>query len=940
MGWQDAPVLDNSSSTTTSSTNAWQSAPLVRQNVASEQPKTAGGFVNNVLSDYPNLYGELAHAVTSPYETAKGMGKLVSGAMYHTLTPDSVKQIGAFFNDEKGVKEAMDVASAVGGEYAKNFGSVEGALNYAYKQPAHFLADVATLLTGGAGAVSKVGKVAQLAPAATFAGGLSEVPTVSKLANLAAPIARPVAKAGEVLQNIGAGAGKVGNIINPLAPVGYGLEKSGQALNIGLQGATNVIAPFFEKGQEAIKLKGYLSALENDPIKVDAAIKMLQEGKTIEQVALALNSSGLASFAETSRYASTDVRNKYNARGIEKELNQVNQLVGATENLNALNQANMPVSQVSPNAPRRAINQALSAEEQALAAKQAKITGNVANVSQVDIGTQLANANDAILANTKATVTGPAYDAAFTASPKATINVSNLGMAAKGQVGDLLTQLKGLAPNASALLEEYGPKQVNVNMGEGIIAKAPAEPKLITLEDAHKIRQAINIDRAALKGSTEAAANTTRLRLNQLYDEVNKSIKAGTSPEAFKLFEDANNLFKERIIGVHRTGSPTNLGRTSTLNQPMLVAEDIVPKLLSSEGETRQFLKIYGQDKAALKTIATGVEDLYRREVLSPTAGTNAHASFMAKNEKQLAALDEAGVGIRSRLNAIDKDLGVVKAGEQALDLTAKTLNFKNTNDLRTKVIADPMALDMALKRMDAPAKASLARGVMQDAMSDVLAGTTNGGAKALEHLTKNENTIMTALKAHDPKTAAKTFADAKQMADLYRLVEETGNKLNVAPSPVNALTTAKNLDKLTQGLPEVRAVVEQLQKEIKQGADFKTLAEQGRASGGGSIELLSNAMPANPSGFFGKEWTIANYLIRRLKGSVDNKLAVEIAHELSTSETAANMFSKAQARETKITAIKEPIKANTKKVLNALSSPGAGAAVQLNQQNQNALAR
>lgn len=910
-----------------------------RQNVTAEKPKTAGGFVSNVLSDYPNLYGELAHAVTSPYETAKGMGKLVSGAMYHTLTPDSVKQIGAFFNDEKGVKEAMDVASAVGGEYAKNFGSVEGALNYAYKHPAHFLADVATLLTGGAGAVSKVGKVAQLAPAATFAGGLSEVPTVSKLANLAAPIARPVAKAGEVLQNIGAGAEKVGNIINPLAPVGYGVEKSAQALSYPVAGLYNLAAPLFDKGA-GVKARGYLEALGNDPAKIDAAIKMLQQGKTIEETAVALNSSGLASFARTAQDSSTVIKDLYTAREAALKTNQVNRLFQESTNLNALNQANMPVSQVSPNAPRRAINQALSAEEQALAAKQAKITGNVANVSQVDIGTQLANANDAILANTKATVTGPAYDAAFAASPKATINVSNLAMAAKGQVGDLLTQLKGLAPNASALLEEYGPKQVNVNMGEGIIAKAPAEPKLITLEDAHKIRQAINIDRAALKGSTEAAANTTRLRLNQLYDEVNKSIKAGTSPEAFKLFEDANNLFKERIIGVHRTGSPTNLGRTSTLNQPMLVGEDIVPKLLSSEGETRQFLKIYGQDPASLKTIATGVEDLYRQQVLKPGAGADAHASFMAKNEKQLAALDEAGAGIRSRLNAIDKDLGVVRAGEQALDLAAKTLKFKNTNDLRAAVVKDPAAMNMALSRMDDPAKSALARGVMQDVMSDVMSGKSGSGVKALENLNKNESTIMAALKAHNPKTAAKTFADAKQMADLYRLVEETGNKLTTTPGTVNALTTAKNIDKLTQGLPEVRAAVQKIQQELQTGADFEKLAIQGKAAGGGASKLLTEEIGKQPTGFFGHTWSVANLIINRLKGAVDNKLAVEIAQELINSETAAAALSKAQARDIKVTAIKEPIKAGAKATVNALSSPAAGAAVQLNQQNQNALAR
>jgi hypothetical protein len=362
----------------------------------------------------------------------------------------------------------------------------------------------------------------------------------------------------------------------------------------------------------------------------------------------------------------------------------------------------------------------------------------------------------------------------------------------------------------------------------------------------------------------------------------------------------------------------------------MLVAEDIVPKLLSSEGETRQFLKIFSQDPAAMKNIATGVEDLYRQQVLSPTAGKDAHAAFMAKHEKQLAELDNAGAGIRDKLTAIDKELGKVKAGDEALDLASKTLNFKNTNDLRAAVVKDPMAMDMALRRMNAPAKAALARGVLQDAMA--------GGAKALENLTKNEATIMTALKAHDPKTAAKTFADAKQIADVYRLIEETGgNKLPAAAGANNALATAKNLDNLTQGLPEVRSVVQKIQREIQAGADFEKLAAQGMSAGGGSSRLATEAVGKQPNIAFSKKLAIANIVINRLKGRIDNKLAAEIAQELVNSNTAAEALIKAQAKKDSVSNIKNMVK----KPLNALASPTSALAIErANESNQNALAR
>jgi hypothetical protein len=890
-----------------------------RQNVGAEKQlrnyslgEVPSAALKNAPASAAAMGKGLYEVATNPYQTAKSIGNIVSGAMYNTLTPDSVKQISTFLNDEKGVKEAMDMANAVGGIYKDRYGSWENIKRTFAEDPVGAIGDISTILSGGGAAVSKLGKTTQLGP---------------------------VIQAGNVMST-------AGKYTNPLAPVGAALQsslaaKTGSVIAAPFKGVYNLVEPLVPGGPAAIKARGYAEALGNDPAKLDTAIKLLQEGKTIEEVAVTLNSSGLAAFARESQDASTIIRDLYNARAKASQNNLANQLFQENTNLNALNQQNMPASNVSPNAPRRAVNQALSAEEQALANKQAQIAGGVANVSQVDIGAQLAKTSEAIQQNVKQTVTGPAYTAAFEAAPKAVIDVSNLATVAKGQLGELITQIKGLAPNAAALLDKYGSTKQVINMGDGLTTTVPAKAKPITLEEAHQIRQAINIDRAALKGSIEPGANITRKNLNELYDALNGSIKTGLgeTSEAYKLFQNANTLFKDRVVDVFRTGSPANLSRTSTLNQPMLVGEDIVPKLLSSEGETRQFLKIYGQDPASLKTIATGVEDLYRQQVLKPGAGADAHASFMAKNEKQLAALDEAGAGIRSRLNAIDKDLGVVRAGEQALDLAAKTLKFKNTNDLRAAVVKDPAAMNMALTRMDAPAKSALARGVMQDAMAGVTSGTPGSGAKALENLTKNENTIMAALKANDPKTAAKTFADAKQMADIYRLIEETGNKLPFKkgePTAANALATNKNIDDLTQGLPEVRAAVKKIQDQIQTGVDFEKLAAQGKTAGGGSSRLATESMGKQPNAFLNRTATIANLLLDRLKGKVDGKLAIEIAQELAKSDTAAQAFIKAETKVERGAKFKNVATQS----LNALTSPAALGVTQLNQQNQNALAR
>lgn len=955
MGWQDAPIAGAEPSTAPSvSVNAWESAPLARQNVGAEPERSVTGFGKNVVRSGGEMAGGVYHAVTNPIETVSTIGKIAAGAMLHTLTPDSVAQIQNFFGDTS-TKEMMDLASAAGGVYKNRYGSLDALTNTLYNDPVGALGDFSMLVSGGGSLAAKTGKLAQ----------------TSSMAK--------VGQAGQVLEQTGNVMSTAGKYTNPLLPVEAGVkfvasqpivQKIGGVVAAIPKALYNVVEPYVPGGSANVKARGYLEALNNDPAKINAAIQMLQQGKPIEEVAVALNSSGLAAFAREAQDSSVVIRDLYNAKDKALKASQANQLAGASANLNALNQQNLPVSSVSPNAPRRAVNQSLSAEAQALeaqklartnqltaeqqaaadalVAKQAKISSGAANVSQVDLGAQLAKANEAILKNTTETVTGPAYKAAFEAAPKATIDVSGLATVAKGQLDNLVNQLENLAPNAAALLQKYGPRKEVVSMGDGLTTTVSRNSKPITLEEAHQLRQAINIDRAAIKGSIEPGANITRKNLNDLYTALNDSIKKGTTADAYELFQKANDTFRKNIVEVHRTGTPANLGRTSTLNQPMLVGEDIVPKLLSSEGETRQFLKIFGQDPAAMKNIATGVEDLYRQAVLSPTAGANAHAAFMTKYEKQLAELDKAGAGIRSRLKSIGEDLGKVKIGQEAVELATKkiptkittefanqdaalklasdNLKFKNTNDLRAAVVKDPMAMDMALRRINAPAKASLARGILQDAMA-------GNGAKALENLTKNEQTIMTALKAHDPKTAAKTFADAKQIADIRRLVEETGNKLPAATGATNALTTAKNLDNLTQGIPEVRSVVQKIQQELQTGADFEKLAAQGMTAGGGSSKLATEAVGKQPSLIFSREVAIANVILNRLKGKIDNKLAVEIANELSRSSTAAEALIKSQTK-------RAEVRTNNKLLKDAMSAKTLLPASQVNETNQNALAR
>ena len=711
-----------------------------------------------------------------------------------------------------------------------------------------------------------------------------------------------------------------------VSALGDVIKYAGPKVGKMVSGAADILMP------SRLKTTGLAEVLNNDPVLMGQVKTLLEQGKTIEQAAAIVGSPGLATFAQTARNATSATQMLYNDLAAALKATQENQLATATANVNALTQKNLPVATASPTAPRRAVTQALAGEaaalqgqktamtgqltaqqqaaEAALAAQRQSVESGIANVSQLETGQALAKANEEILRNTQRTVTGPAYQAAFDAAPEASINLSGLAGVAKEQRGELLTQLKGLAPNSAALLERYGPKEIEI-MVQGVPVKQTVPPPPITLEEAHAIRQAINIDRAALKGSNESGANITRARLNELYNSLNTAINRDVAPEAKALFEKANTLFKERIVGVHRTGQPSNLTRTSTLNEPMLRPGDIVSKAMADEGSTLQFLNVFKQDAAAMQKLKTGVEDLYRQQVLAgaKAATPEAHAKFMFDNAKQLGALDSAGMGMITRLNQIggqvkgltaaeetlaaqgkaipNKVAAAFKAEDDALNLATTTLGFKQTDKLRSAIVSNPETASQALVRMDAPAKSSLARGVMQDA---------GKASDPLKHLVDNEQGIMRVLIAHDPKTATATFSAAKDAAELLKIIEQTGNKLGVK-MPVNAMASQQNLANLTKGLPEVQAAVKNIQTQLAQGETFEALAAQGKLSKNSALKLFREE--TTPHMFpLNKVWSIANAILGRLEGRIDKKLAVDIATELANPATAAAAVGKAQAKQ------------------------------------------
>jgi uncharacterized protein YaaW (UPF0174 family) len=137
------------------------------------QPMSWGKVATEAVSNLgPSAYkqGEgLVSAVLSPIDTLKTLGKLGGGAALNIM-PDKAREIAtSIFTNPQSAKEAMDLASSVGGEYATNYGTLEGFKQKLASDPVGVLADLSTLFYGGGavvkgagltktgGAISKVG---------------------------------------------------------------------------------------------------------------------------------------------------------------------------------------------------------------------------------------------------------------------------------------------------------------------------------------------------------------------------------------------------------------------------------------------------------------------------------------------------------------------------------------------------------------------------------------------------------------------------------------------------------------------------------------------------------------------------------------------------------------------------------------------------------------
>jgi len=191
--------------------------------------ETLGSALVNLPRSTADELGGIWDAVTNPIQTAKSVGSL-GGAL--------LSKMGVADFDESS-------ADALGQYYANKYGSLEGFKEELANNPASILADVATVLTGGAGVATKLGLPAKIATlgnkavlAQKFAGAVARnVDPITAMTNLvtkAAPAAVKVAGkgAGKVATTaLGLSTGAGGDAITGAAKVGFNRGTAGAPTN-------------------------------------------------------------------------------------------------------------------------------------------------------------------------------------------------------------------------------------------------------------------------------------------------------------------------------------------------------------------------------------------------------------------------------------------------------------------------------------------------------------------------------------------------------------------------------------------------------------------------------------------------------------------------------------------------------------------------------------
>ena len=177
---------------------------------------------------------------------------------------------------------------------------------------------------------------------------------------------------------------------------------------------------------------------------------------------------------------------------------------------------------------------------------------------------------------------------------------------------------------------------------------------------------------------------------------------------------------------------------------------------------------------------------------------------------------------------------------------------------------------------------------------------------------------------------------DAARLARINQMAKDSGNKLRPPlPPGANALAVEQRIADLTKNMtPQQLAKVNLVRADLAREAEYESLAKAGRPAGptGERIatEVGKQAGLPLPS-FLNRTITVFNGVFKQLSGSMDEKMALELAREMSSPALAAAQIESAMANRAK--------QDMTNALLRRAARPATAGGILANTENNNALA-
>jgi hypothetical protein len=853
---------------------------------AQEAQNLAGGVVGGAANAVINL-ADIPHKLINPESTAAQDFK---SAVQQKLT-------------DLGVKPESDVygAGKFGGEVAATF-PIGGALGSAaklVKAPSRF---VEALKSGGLSTGEATGFAKNLL-AKTTAG--------TAVGGLTGQAIAPEDDGGLTGGVVGGGVSAATSFINPAAKLGY-----------------KIVEPVFERGREAMvnrKMRDIAGSEENIPAMID---RLRNKGVTPEQLAVKMNSPELAGSIRTSEeQLPQEWTAKRNAEN-EALASRVNQ---AQSSLNALHQGEMPVSNVSANAPYQNVRDAQIAQKGALedtkAARTAEllrqaetqqaglneakqqVASTVAQPAQREIGQSIAARKVALEDEAKALV-NPIYKQAYELAPKP-FSVQPL-IDKASQIADKISTAinKDTAPLTDKALTvfkqkaEEGPAILDAR-GNPMKKTSEGIPHAAKLEDLKELRSVVLKEARKLKGDPNAGLTIANLDL--LRQGIEESIAKHAPSEARTVFDQANELYRTTVAEPFKEGAVSNLTRQINA-RPKISPSDVTERMLHPD-RAADFIRAFGNDPEALQAIATGVEGKFNAEVVQ---GGKSADKFLKDNREALKTLDSTGAGIQNRLSEIVRNFEPIEANQAALGEQVKAIPkvvdesvanqqrivSKSAKDLsgvsdaanlaKVAVNADARVMGRILHKMTPEAKPELAKQVINNAFEPITAGADKAGVKVNAALENPR--IATLLKStYGKEEGAAKLADFKETAHIQSMIESVKKE-----APSHPYDTAQALDNLTADKPQVKRAVEGILATLTDQKKFAELASSGRKANEGTIKMATKATPSLPFALT-EGASLVKWIHTSLLKSADTKLADKLSRELISSEAFANALERAQ---------------------------------------------